>query len=589
MSNPNPKRLLETAKSLGVETPPPESRPGGPDPRRLLEVASTLTGVNVRQPTSPGIVGSFGSGVKEGFLMPLNVFGREGDELEMTRTSEKIAGVLGNFVGLGIGFYPFTKAAGLTLKGTGLAARLSPEVAEFVKYSMAGTVQAAGTAESLEDVPQQAALGFLAGVAIDGFFLSRAIKARTNDVGRLGRAADTVDLEGLSSIEIDKKFPGLRARQQWGRSRLINDGSPIPDVPVSGTQLAKEIEIAPTGNNSVERLTDTLRGLSDDTKSLDEVLADLAVSHVETVKIPGLRTSYTLVQYAQRKFPEAQVLSRKVKLAGEDVHEVLIHNPIHADARLTANQITQWNETGFFEGMGLIHNGNMYKATGKKIAPGHVQLQSLDGRFVFAPLKTDIVNLLTPKVFSAQGERFELMRMGVFNNNEIGFAITSRQGKRTIQGTADTGEYLQLSLKEYVETHRQAITQIEAPDLMTAVKQVALARGDKGLTEVEHGITKRVIIFDESTVNRTAKFKNKVGETVDNAEFGPNGELLSFEPSWQNGIIAPLKRQGFEEKEIRTFLEIHTTNEARRLESVMDSDFQTLAQSSRAQFFEGCQ
>lgn len=505
---------------------------------------------SVRQEPDVGVRRALTSGIKEGFLSPLTVFGREESELTLDETSERVANTLGEFIGFGIGFIPIAKGVGITMKGIGLTARLSPEVAQFLRFSTAGTLQAAGMAEEIEDVPRQAAIGFAAGVAIDGFFLARAMRGRAT-----------------AAREVDE---------------LVSDAV-----------LAREIELQPQAQGkSPERLVDEFQGLASETKTYDEVLVDLAEAHVETVRLPDLGDPADVMRVARERLPGAQVLSRRVIGGDTPVHEVLIHNPADDAARLSDGQIRQWESTGGFEGMGVLYNGQLYTATGRSAAPGRMQIRSLDGRVTFAPLRSDITNFLTPKVLTPQGRRFGQMRNIVTSTDEVGFTVAS-QGPRGAsavrRGSVDTSEYQTVrSFREFVEQNREEILRIEAPSVEEAARAYALQRGIKGLREVEEGITKRVHVFDQGTIGMVRE-PPRVGQIVDQSVVSESGELLSFVPGWENAIIGPLRRAGYAEKEIRNMLEIYTSQEVRRLESVMSKELQAVAERSRFQFYGGCQ
>jgi hypothetical protein len=147
-------------------------------------------------------------------------------------------------------------------------------------------------------------------------------------------------------------------------------------------------------------------------------------------------------------------------------------------------------------------------------------------------------------------------------------------------------------MREFIEQNLGEISRFEAPSIEDAARQYALTRGIRGLREVEDGITKRVHVFDQQTVSYVPE-PPRVGVTLDQGavETLENGTrvLRSFVPGWENAIVGPLRQQGFAEKEIRNFLEKYTADEARRLERMMDSDLQAIAESSRLKFYGGCE
>jgi hypothetical protein len=109
----------------------------------------------------------------------------------------------------------------------------------------------------------------------------------------------------------------------------------------------------------------------------------------------------------------------------------------------------------------------------------------------------------------------------------------------------------------------------------------------------QEGVAERVSrkVVREKVVD-DAVARTGVGVELDQAVVtsAPDGSAVldSFVPNWRNAIAGPLRRAGFKEKEISTFLESHALLESRRLESLMDGPVQALAKMSRAQFIEGC-
>lgn len=558
-----------------------------------------------------GITTAFGAGVKEGFLMPLNIFGREGEELPLDEVGEKAANFLGELVGLGVGFIPFSAGAGLALKGTGLTRSLSKPVRDFLKFSLGGTAQAIGTAEEPEDIPKAALIGLTLGATIDGLYLAAAMRNRARDLGRVaGRNVDT--------------------------------GNPIPDVPASPGTLAKETELAPTMAKSPDRLTDEARALANEERTLEQALIDLAEDHVETVRITDVRDVTPIFSYASRKYPNAQILRRRVigrelptplasaeqkaqaqiqsriaaardagtplseeqitrefellleaerrlrrgppgraRQEGEVVHEVLVHNPADPDQALSPRQIAQWQETGTFEGMGLSYRGQMHVATGQKAAPGLVQIKRLDHPATFAVRTSEITNFLTPRVFGPIGARQAQMREVLRTANQIGFnAIRAGVVRRGVVNLRDFSEVR--SFSDFIEQNRARIIEFPSESIEESARQFALSQGIRGLREVEEGVTKQLRIFDPEAV-RFLPERPRPGLDFDSVQFGPEGNPLLIVPSWKSNVENVLREAGFKAGEVRNFLESHADETWQGLKELMDKDIQILTRLSHAQ------
>ena len=78
-----------------------------------------------------------------------------------------------------------------------------------------------------------------------------------------------------------------------------------------------------------------------------------------------------------------------------------------------------------------------------------------------------------------------------------------------------------------------------------------------------------------------------LGLTLDNVVLNQAGELQSFVPSWRNAISAPLREAGYPEKEIAHFLDLYAINTTRRLDALMDPEFQAIKNASIIKF-GGC-
>jgi len=225
-------RLLEIASgSLAEGEQEIEDPTKSFDVSNLIEILSLPAVGGISRPTKKdlGVGGAFAAGLKTGLVEPFRLLGAESEEATLDETSEQVANFLGAMVGLGISFVPFALGTGIVLKGLGLTAKLagagitakeaarSQALFNFVRNTAAGATQFAGTSEELAQVPGRAAAGAVFGGAIEGVFLARAMRGRRGAVGK---------------------------------KHLVNDGNPIPDVPVDVDRMASEIEISPSANKT---------------------------------------------------------------------------------------------------------------------------------------------------------------------------------------------------------------------------------------------------------------------------------------------------------------------------------------------------
>jgi hypothetical protein len=219
----------------------------------------------------------------------------------------------------------------------------------------------------------------------------------------------------------------------------------------------------------------------------------------------------------------------------------------------------------------------------------------MDGRVTFAPLKTDVSNFLSPRVLTPARRLTFDMKSVVREGSEVGFTIAARgaRGQSAVRrGVVDASEYRVVeSFDDFVNANLREISQIEAPSIREAAQAYALRIGLKGLREVDNGVTKRVHVFDQQSI----KFVNeppRVGINVDQSvtQLTPDGQVLleSFVPGWENAVTGPLRRAGFAEKDIRTFIEQYTSDEFTRMQGVMSKDLQALARANELRFFGGC-
>lgn len=573
------------------------------DPERaaaLMDIA--------RAPAAPGRTGpgegdtgarrAFASGVKEGLLDPLTIFGVDPEGVPLDETHEKVANFLGSAVGLAIGFIPFARGVGAVMKGAGLTARMSKPVADFVRFSTAGTIQAAGTAENLDEVPEMAALGLVLGASVDGLFLARALRGRKDLIEQtVNFAAPTAPTTGRVTSQLPDEAVTFAARPP----RM----NPSPDDPrallgvgesgsfhIPADVLAKELTLLPRAHESPITVSSKVGALTDDNMSYEQAIATLGDVVDETVMIPGLADPTDVLQLARVRMPGAQIESRQV-IKGK-VHEVLIHNPIDEGSRLSPAQIKQWKETGFFSDQQVVYDGRTFYVGKERAADGRVQIRNREGTVVFAPRVTEVSVPLTPRVFNKNKAKINRMRNAATGrSDQMGFAYQTPSGG-LMRGVADTSEYLEAeSFESWIRSIQHELVRIQAASPDEAIQQYISARGIKGLVEIEEGITTNVRVFDQSTVQQFEQTVPTVGVVFDDVTVAPiesTGEtaMISFRPSWKNGVIGNLRAQGFVEKEIKGFVDQLRMSEALRLQSAMDDEFQAVAQASRFQFFEGC-
>ncbi len=587
------------------------------DVSNLIEILSLPAVGGVSRPTKRdlGIGGAFVAGLKTGIVEPFRLLGAETEEATLDETSEKVANFLGSMVGLGISFIPFALGAGIVLRGIGLTAKIagvgitaaeaarSQALFNFVRNTAAGATQFAGTAETVGEVPGKVALGAAFGGAIEGVFLARAMRGRRGAVGK---------------------------------AKLVDDGSPVTDVPVDIDRIVTEVEISPSTSKTVERMTLELDATFTQNKDYTEVISDLLGEHVETLRLTGLSLegSKKTLSYVKDNFPNAQRLTRSTQAKG--VHEVLFHQPFEPSDRLTPDQIAQWKATGFARGEEVYFRNEVWEVTGAAAAEGRVQLKSpLSKRQVFSAEIGEVSRSTTSRFFRESRLRTQKLREAVSSlDDRIGFVVpASTVGRGAAlsarRGFVDVSEFeTASSFKDFAKQFTDDLASVQAATPEEAVGIIAAQRGIPGLKIVDEGVTTRVHIFDQKKVEfvteppRVAQSASEVrpigrspiatvvkdiipeppvpgapreihnlGLVLDDAVFSTSlsGEpvLSSFVPSWKNSISAPLREAGFPEKEIAQYLDLYAINTTRRLDSLMDPEFQAIKNASEIQF-GGC-
>lgn len=573
-----------------------------------------------------GFFRSYAAGVKQGLLEPLTlVMGKPESDLTLDDFSEQAGNMLGMFTGLGIGYIPFAYASGVVLRGVGLTAKLAPEVASFIKHTAAGTVQAAGTAESLDEVPERAAMGFAAGVVIDGLLLSRSMAQRNNFNG-MPSDNPSVALASYKNKprgNLDDDVPTMRA---WRVDRnaqaseatdlVVMDGTNVPstggrwvkrvnlldnpiarlNAPPPSEVVALENALYPALGDGAEKIRGLLPGLTDKTLSFQEVVADLSRVFNETIVIPATNEVDKLSAYVARQFPDAQVLSRRIFSDDPKWHEVLVHNVDDVGSKLTPQQINQWQKTGFFDGLEVEYRGKRYEATGGATAPGRIQIRDPKNRTtVFAPNAIDVSKPVLARVTKLAAER--QARITAVLDEElsrtIGFRVampdgTARQGIVNTEGFVRTPSY-----GAYFEANKDQILGrgVSAENVPQAVLEHANMMGVKGIIFEEHGLVRSVRIIDPESVVPLVDGP-ALGQQLDNAVLGPDAAgrpiLNEFTPSWRNNVEAVMRSQNVPPKEIAHYMDLYEEKLARQAENLLSPEFKNVLNAQRANYRGGC-
>jgi len=615
-------RLLKIASGSLAAGEQEVEDPTGIDINRLLEIALRPAGGGVSRPRKRdvGVLGAFGAGLEKGIKEPFRLLGAEPREVELDETSEQVSNFLGSLVGLGISFVPFAAGTGLLLRGLGLTAKIagvgvtaqeaakSQALFNFVRNTAAGSLQFAGTAEKKEQILGRAAAGAAFGVAIEGVFLARAMRGRRGSVGK---------------------------------EKLFDDGSPITDKPVDIDHMVTEVEISPSVSKTPERMTLELDGTFTQNKPHEEVIADLLGEHVETARFTGLTKegSNDILAYSKENFPTAQRLTRATQVKG--VHEVLLHQPFDPANTLTKRQISEWQATGFASGERLVYANKTVEATGGiSPTPGTVSVRTplsagtKEGTPFLAPIG-EVTRPTTTRFFNRSAVRAQTLQAAVRSiDDRIGFVVPRGAGLSARRGFVDVSEFeTATSFPAFAKQFTDDLATVQAASPEEAVGILAAQRGIPGLKIVDDGVTTRVHVFDqkkvgfidEPSIAPTPSEVRPIGErpgipplellipgrrpetlgdlrraaqaeavdvpnlglVLDNAIMNQAGEIQSFIPSWKNSIAAPLREAGFPQKEIDQFLGLYEINQTRRLDSLMEPEFQAIKNASTIQF-GGC-
>jgi len=619
-------RLLQAASRAISSGEQEVEDPTGIDISRLLAAVESVSGKRGTSTTlkkRTGAARAFSAGLGSGLTEPFRLLGLKADEVEIEGASEQVANFLGAMVGLGISFVPFAFGIGIILKGLGLTAKVaggaitvqeaarSQALVNFVRNTAAGATQFAGAAEEIGDVPRNLAAGAVFGGAIEGVFLARAMRGRAGAVSK---------------------------------AKLLDDGNPVPDVPVDLDRMVQEIEISPSVNKITERMTEELNGIFPENKPYTEVITDLLGEHTETVRLTGLSLegSGKITSYAKENFPSAQVLVRSTKAKG--VHEVLIHQPFDPQDAMTSGQVAQWKATGFAKGEEVRYKGEVFEVAPGQAVEGQIQIRVPYSKAqVFAVPIEEVTKPTTTRFFKESLARSRGLRAAIESmDDRVGFVVAGRTAGQTARrGFVDVSEFeTAKSFDDFGKQFVDELANVQAASPEEAVGIIAAERGIPGLRIVDDGVTTRVHVFDQGKVGfvgEPAVVAKNISETrpirttpepsdlglppasirsaveadarrrgvaapvgpsaptevpnlglvIDDAVMTQAGEIQSFTPSWKNSISAPLREAGFPEKEIAQYLDLYAANTSKRLDSLLDPEFQAIKNASVIQF-GGC-
>ena len=467
-----------------------------------------------------GTLRAFGGGIKSGFLEPLSVLGLEIEEAELDETSEKVANLLGTFIGFGVGFIPFMAGTGWALKGFGLtkawagaAVKAGTEIPKltralaiakaapftvgkaekvaaasiqlnqavkskalysFTRNTIAGSVQFAGMADEIEDVPKQLAIGAAFGTVVEGAMLGWAIRGRRLKIN-------------------DKKF--------------FETGNPNPDMPLDAATRQAENVVAPSTSDTPATVSVKLEALLNG-ETYDGVKAAIIKNDlVETMTFPALSEegAGTVVADLSERLSQAQVLRRETRTKG--VHEVMAFNPFDPEDLLTPAQIKEWERTGFFSGQGVLYRRGLWEVTGKGAVEGRIQLKvPMSKRQVFAASIDEVTVDPEGRIFrSPQRMRAKVAALLQGQENKVGVVLAEGEesARRYIVNIEDFVPMTEAVYKDWVKEFAEQIGKEEFPSAQEAIAILAERKGIPGVTITENGRPVRYIIFDTKSPRTT--------------------------------------------------------------------------------------
>lgn len=566
-------KRLKLRVSMGTDQTPAATEQGPPDFIKTLN--------NVRYDyvgPDTGIGGAFAHGVKAGVMAPLAIVGvkPKADET-ISGYAEKTSEFLGEMVGLGIGFIPFSVGAGVVLNGIGLTAAKAPILFPYLRNVLAGTTQFAGMSETAEDVPGNIAMGAAFGSAIELFFLRSAVKNRA----ALGAAG----------------------------KKLTPDGSPIPEVPVRPGVVRTENAITPTIGQPVSMVQEVAAGLQAELP-YDRVAANLARTQQKLIYLTNLKAPEQLMGDVLKELPTAQVVIRKtfgeyrppsprgVRIPESEgtVYDMLIHNPLTEGERLSPQQLSDWQKLGFFEGEEATFRGRTLRVGDLSArGEGYIPLEVPGTSKQFAVRASEVQFSQFPAIIPPNDVPSTLRQeiQTALATKKVGFTTMTADGG-IMRGNVDTSTFAEgKSLLSYFKENEQEIlsTTIRGANEEDTAKQFLLSRGVKGFIYRDKGVTHRIEPWDQGTVSFINKFDFVPAELDASTIVFSQGRPVveSFVPGWKNAIAGPMRESGMKEKEIQAFLKEYQATNGRVIEELIDDpSFQKMINSVRAQTAEGC-
>jgi hypothetical protein len=228
----------------------------------------------------PSNLEQFGEGVVQGVTRPLTIF--RAPEAQLADQGDTIAHSLGEFAGIGLGFLPFLKGTSLALKGAGLLAEMTPEIATVIEGTLA-TGLFEGMSGKASDFRDNTVKGLALGAGGEVAFLS---------LGKLWRAT----------------FPKFETR--------------APSVvDIHPTALAMERQLSPGG--TPEQIVESLGQFIKHDDQLQYVAAKTALVYKPggMAVIPGITNPEEFIPFLKREMPDMSFAFRKGK---DGVGEILL-------------------------------------------------------------------------------------------------------------------------------------------------------------------------------------------------------------------------------------------------------------------------
>jgi hypothetical protein len=504
-----------------------------------------------------GALRAFGHGIKAGVFEPFSILGAEVEEAELDETGEKVANLLGSFVGFGISFIPFVAGTGWALRGLGLtrawataAVKAGTEIPKltraltvakaapfavgkaekvaaasihlnqavksralysFSRNMIAGSAQFAGMAEEIEDVPKQLAIGAAFGTVVEGAMLSWAIRGRRLKIN-------------------DKKF--------------FETGNPNPDMPLDAATRQIENVVAPATSDTPAVVAVKLEALLNGETYNGVKAAIIKNDLVETMSFPALSEegAGTVLADLSERVPQAQVLRRETRTKG--VHEVMAFNPFDPEDLLTPAQIKEWERTGFFSGQGVKYRGGLWEVTGKGAVEGRIQLKvPMSKRQVFAASIDEVAVDPEGRIFrSSQKMRARVVTLLREQENEVGVVLAEGEesARRYIVNIEGFVPMTEAQYKEWSKGFAEQIGREEFPSAQEAIAILAERQGMKGVTITDNGRPVRYIIFDTTGnaygTGRTTPFVEPVRLALSKGDLVPT-ERVEIPGFSKEGVV----------------------------------------------------